>query len=113
MKKLLILQETNFYGDSRIKGIFSTPQLAYDYIIDYFNYLETDAKEVFSGKRLKMELLRLELVRERLPEILNWNLNDKKCFYFFSEGIELTSFECYEGKEDLPTKQKESCSFGF
>lgn len=60
-----------------------------------------------------MELLRLDIIRERLPEILDWNLNDKKHFYFFNEGIELTSIECYEGKEDLPKKQKESCSFEF
>lgn len=107
MKKLLVLQETNFYGEPRIRGIFSTPQLAYNYITDYLNYLEIDAKEVFGGKRLKMELLRLNIIRERLPEILDWNLNDKKYFYFFSEGIELNSIECYESEEDLPKNQKE------
>jgi hypothetical protein len=107
MKKLLVLQETNFYGEPRIRGIFSTPQLAYDYITDYLNYLEIDAKEVFGGKRLEMELLRLSIIRERLPEILNWNLSDKKYFHFFSEGIELNSIECYEGKDDLPANQKE------
>lgn len=107
MKKLLVLQETNFYGEPRIRGIFSTPQLAYDYINDYLNYLEIDAKEVFGGKRLEMELLRLNIIRERLPETLSWNLSDKKYFHFFSEGIELNSIECYEDKEDLPKSQKE------
>lgn len=114
MRKLLILQETNFYGGSRVKGIFSTPQLAYDYIIDYLNYLEIDAKEVFGGKRLAMELLRLSIIRERLPEILNWNLSDKKYFNFFCEGIELSSIECYEGEDDLPKSQKEhNCPIMF
>ena len=108
MKKLLVLQETNFYGEPQIRGVFSTPQLAYNYIVDYLNYLEIDAKEALGGKRLTMELLRLDIIRERLSEILNWNLNDKKYFYFFSEGIELNSIEYYEDKEDLP-KNKKKC----
>lgn len=82
MKKLLILQETNFYGEPHIRGTFLTSQLAYDYINDYLNYLETDAKEVFGGEKLEMELLRLNIIRKKLPEILNWNLNDKKIFIF-------------------------------
>lgn len=106
MKKLLVLQETASYGEPYIRGIFSTPQLAYDYINDYLNYLETDVKEVFGGTKLEMELLRLSIIRERLPQILNWDLNDKKYFHFFSEGLELESFECYESEEDLPKKNK-------
>lgn len=106
MKKLLVLQETVLYGEPHIRGIFSTPQLAYDYINDYLNYLETDAKEVLGGTKLEMELLRLNVIRERLPQILNLNLSDKKSFYFFSEGLELESFECYENEEDLLKKNK-------
>lgn len=53
-----------------------------------------------------MELLRLSIIRERLPKILNWNLNDKKSFYFFSEGLELELIEYYESEEDLPKKNK-------
>lgn len=114
MRKLLILQETSFYGIPRIRGIFSTPQLAYDYITDYLNYLEKDAKEVFGGKRLEIELLRLNIIREKLPEILSWNLNDKKYFHFFSEGMELNSIECYEGTDDLPASRKENeCPITF
>lgn len=114
MKKILVLSETHFYCDPNIKGTFSTPQLAYDYITDYLDYLEIDAKEVFGGKRLEMELLRLNIIRERLPEILNWDLNDKKYFHFFSEGIELNSIECYEDKEDLPKNQKaQDCPIVF
>lgn len=107
MKKLLILQETNFLGEPHIRGIFLTPQLAYDYIIDYLNCLEADAKEIFGGKKLEMELLRLNIIREILPQILNWNLNENKYFYFFSEGLELKLIECYEDEEDLPKKNKE------
>ena len=107
MKKILVLSETRFYCDPNIKGTFSTPQLAYDYITDYLDYLEMDAKEVFGGKRLELELLRLNIIREKLPEILSWDLNDKKYFYFFSEGIELNSIQCYEDEEDLPKKIKE------
>lgn len=107
MKKILVLSETHFYCDPNIKGTFSTPQLAYDYITDYLDYLEMDAKEVFGGKRLELELLRLNIIREKLPEILSWNLNDKKYFHFFSEGIELNSIQCYENEEDLPKKIKE------
>ena len=106
MKKILVLQETHFYCEPHIKGTFSTPQLAYNYITDYLNYLEQDAKEVFGGKRLAIELLRLSIIRERLPEILDWDLNEKKCFNFFSEGIELNSIECYESNEDLPKNQE-------
>lgn len=114
MKKLLVLQETNLYHEPQIRGIFSTPQLAYNYITDYLNYLEIDAKEVFGGKRLEVELLRLNIIREKLPEILDWNLSDKKYFYFFSEGIELNSIECYEDKEDLPKAKKENdCPITF
>lgn len=54
-----------------------------------------------------MELLRLNIIRGKLPEILNWDLNDKKYFYFFSEGFELNSIECYESEEDLSKNQKE------
>jgi len=107
MKKILVLSEIHFYCDPNIKGTFSTPQLAYDYITDYLDYLEMDAKEVFGGKRLELELLRLNIIREKLPEILSWNLNDKKYFHFFSEGIELNSIQCYENEEDLPKKIKE------
>ena len=107
MKKILVLSETHFYCDPNIKGTFSTPQLAYDYITDYLDYLEMDAKEVFGGKRLELELLRLNIIREKLPEILSWDLNDKKYFHFFSEGIELNSIQCYENEEDLPKKIKE------
>ena len=106
MKKLLVLRETVLYGESHVRGIFSTPQLAYDYINDYLNYLETDAKEFLDGTKLEMELLRLSIIRERLPKILNWNLNDKKSFYFFSEGLELELIEYYESEEDLPKKIK-------
>ena len=106
MKKLLVLRETVLYGESHIRGIFSTPQLAYDYINDYLNYLEKDAKEVLGGTKLEMELLRLNIIRERLRQIVNWNLSDKKPFYFFSEGFELESFEYYENEEDLPKKNK-------
>lgn len=106
MKKLLVLQETHFYSEPHVKGIFSSPRLAYNYITDYLNYLEKDAKEVFGGKRLAMELLRLSLIRERLPEVLDWDLNEKKYFHFFSEGIELNSIECYESKDDLPKNQE-------
>ena len=106
MKKLLVLRETVLYGESHIRGIFSTPQLAYDYINDYLNYLEKDAKEVLGGTKLEMELLRLSIIRERLPKILNWNLNDKKFFYFSSEGLELELIEYYESEEDLPKKNK-------
>lgn len=114
MRKLLILQETSFYSVPHVKGIFSTPQLAYDYINDYLDYLEIDAKDVFGGKRLEIELLRLDIIREKLPEILSWNLNDKKYFHFFSEGIELNSIECYEDKDDLPANQKEhNCPIVF
>ena len=116
MKKLLVLQETNLYHEPRIRGVFSTPQLAYDYITDYLNYLEIDAKEVFGGERLEMELLRLNIIKRKLPEILNWNLSDKKSFYFFSEGIELNSIEYYEDEEDLPKNQKQkknNCILGF
>ena len=104
MKKLLVLRETVLYGESHIRGIFSTPQLAYDYINDYLNYLETYAKEFLDGTKLEMELLRLSIIRERLPKILNWNLNDKKSFYFFSEGLELELIEYYESEEDLSKK---------
>lgn len=114
MKKLLVLQETNLYHEPRIRGAFSTPRLAYDYITDYLNYLEEDAKEVFGGEKLTMELSRFNIIRERLPEILDWDLNDKKCFYFFSEGIELNSIECYEDKKDLPKAKKENdCPITF
>lgn len=107
MKKLLVLQETNYYGEPQLRGTFLTPQLAYEYINDYLNYLEIDAKQVLGGNKLEMELLRLSIIRERLPQILNWNLSDKKYFYFFSEGLELKSIECYENEEDLPKKNKE------
>lgn len=107
MKKILVLSETHFCCDPNIKGTFSTSQLAYDYITDYLDYLEMDAKEVFGGKRLELELLRLNIIREKLPEILSWDLNDKKYFHFFSEGIELNSIQCYEDEEDLPKKIKE------
>lgn len=106
MKKLLILRETNLYGELHVRGIFSTPQLAYDYINDYLNYLETDAKEFLGGTKLSMELLRLSIIRESLPRILKWNLSDKRPFYFFSEGLELELIECYESEEDLPKKNK-------
>jgi hypothetical protein len=113
MKKVLVLQETHFYSEPHVRGIFSTPWLAYNYITDYLNYSEKDAKEVFGGKRLAMELLRLSLIRERLPEILDWDLNEKKCFHFFSEGIELNSIECYEDKEDLPNQKEQDCPIVF
>ena len=114
MKKILILQETNCYDQSYIRGTFLTPQLAYDYIIDYLNYLEIDAKEVFCEEKLEMELLRLNIIRKRLPEILDWNLSNKKYFYFFSEGLELKSIEYYEDEEDLPKGQKEhDCPSSF
>lgn len=106
MRKLLVLQETILYSTPHVRGVFSTPQLAYDYINDYLNYLEADAKEYFGGKRLEIELLRITIIRESLPQILKWNLNDKKYFHFFSEGFELQSIECYEGEEDLPKKNK-------
>lgn len=114
MKKLLVFQETNLYCEPRIRGVFSTPQLAYDYITDYLNYSEEDAKEVFGGEKLTMELSRFNIIRQRLPEILDWDLSNKKYFYFFSEGIELKSIECYESKEDLPKSQKENdCPIAF
>lgn len=60
MKKLLVFQETNLYCEPRIRGSFLTPQLAYDYITDYLNYLETDAKEVLGGKWSCYVLILLE-----------------------------------------------------
>lgn len=63
-------------------------------------------KKFLVERSWKWSLLRLNVIRERLPQILNWNLSDKKSFYFFSEGFELESFECYENEEDLPKKNK-------
>ena len=87
MKKLLILQGTNLYTGPQIRGTFLTPQLAYDYVNDYLDYLETDAKEYLGGEELEKELLRLSIIRKRLPEILDWDLNDKKNFYFLAKEL--------------------------
>jgi hypothetical protein len=116
MKKVLIFLETQPYCERRIRGVFTSPQLAYDYMNDYLNYLRFDANEFLGGDELVRELSRLNLIQKKLPEILKWDLEGKNFIYFFAEGLELIETECFEQEEDLPKNQsqkKNNCVLEF
>lgn len=110
MKKIFYFSELQpFDRDYTLRATFTSIEVAYNYIIDYLNYLEIDAKEYLGGEKLKMELIRLNIIRRELPEILKWDLNDERQYHcFYCNGFALDDILLYETNEDLKRENKRS-----
>ena len=110
MKEIFCFRELHPYDrEYDLKATFTSIEVAYNYIIDYLNYLEVDAKEYLGGERLKMELIRINVIRQRLPEILKWDLNNERQYHcFYCEGFALDDITLYESNEDLKRESKKS-----
>ena len=115
MKKIFYFSEIQpFDRGYTLRATFTSIEVAYDYMIDYLNYLEIDAKEYLGGEKLKMELIRLNIIRRELPEILKWDLNNKRQYHrFYCEGFALDSIALYESKEDFNNEIKEDVAIEF
>lgn len=115
MKRVIVLKEGRpSYMSPRLLGVFTSPQIAYDYLNDYLEYLKTDAETNLGEDYPKMELLRINIVKENIKEILQWDLNDDtKLLGMCCCGFEIDTILCFENKEDLPVYQKEPFNFGY
>lgn len=109
MKRAIVLKEGRpSYMSPHLLGVFTSPQIAYDYLNDYLEYLKVDAETNLGGDYLKMELLRINIAKENIKEILQWNLNDDtKLLGMYCCGFEIDTILCFEDEKDLPKNQKQ------
>ena len=112
MKRVIVLKEgMPSYMSPKLLGVFTSPQIAYEYLNNYLDYLKTDAEMYLNGNRLKWELIRIDIARENIEEILQWDLNDESKLLGMSFcGFEIDTILCFENKEDLWHNQKKANS---
>lgn len=110
MKRVIVLKEgMPSFMSPHLLGVFTSTQIAYDYLNDYLEYLKTDAEMNLGGDWLKMELLRINIAKESIKEILQWDLNDDAKLLGMSFcGFEIDTILCFENEEDLWRNQKKT-----
>lgn len=117
MKRVIVFRESDPFSSSGsyLRGVFSSVEIAYNYLNDYLDYLKYDAEINIGGDRLNIELSRINILRKNIEEILDWDLNDDSSLHGMScYGFHLDTMLCYESEEDLPKSQKEKeCSITF
>lgn len=114
MKKIIVFKERWPFSCSHLVATFTSTKLAYDYLINYLNYLENDAKEYMGGKQLQMELLRLDIIRDNIKEILNWDLGlDANLHGLHCQGFELDVIHCIEEDSDLIYREEKGENYEF
>ena len=114
MKKIIVFKECWPFSGPHLVATFTSTKLAYNYLINYLNYLENDAKEYMGGKQLQMELLRFDIIRDNIKEILNWDLDlDADLHGLHCQGFELDVIHCIEEDSDLIYRKKEEKAIEF